>query len=346
MRKQKHKRWLSGVLSVLVGVALLTSTALAAGGSLVLNYSHRDGVSFSLYRVADIQPGGYELSGDFEDAPVSLPSGSSTNREWLDAANTLAGYAAGNHLTPAASGVITGGSLTFTGLDGLYLVVGDAYTVGSYTYTPTPFLVAVSGQTVTAQVKYDRNGGGGGDDDDDSDYANYRVVKVWKDGQGENRPNSVTIQLLRNGREYDQVELNSSNGWSHTWYSLDTSYRWQIMELDVPDGYTVSVSQSGTTFTVTNSSQSPGGPDNPGGSDDPNTPDDPDNPNVPDTPDTPDTPDVPDAPDSPDTPTEPDKPGLPQTGQLWWPVPFLAAGGAALIAISLLLRRGKKEDGT
>lgn len=29
----------------------------------------------------------------------------------------------------------------------------------------------------------------------------------------------------------------------------------------------------------------------------------------------------------PTTPPQPDKPTLPQTGQLWWPVPLLACGG-------------------
>ena len=43
-----------------------------------------------------------------------------------------------------------------------------------------------------------------------------------------------------------------------------------------------------------------------------------------------------------DTPTTPPPPSLPQTGQLWWPVPLLTAGGLLLIVIGLLRRRGEQ----
>lgn len=40
------------------------------------------------------------------------------------------------------------------------------------------------------------------------------------------------------------------------------------------------------------------------------------------------------------TPTDPGTPQLPNTGQLWWPVPMLAAAGMAFILIGLIRRRG------
>ena len=43
-------------------------------------------------------------------------------------------------------------------------------------------------------------------------------------------------------------------------------------------------------------------------------------------------------PDAP-PPTEPPKPDIPKTGQLWWPVPLLTAGGLALVTVGLLRRR-------
>lgn len=46
----------------------------------------------------------------------------------------------------------------------------------------------------------------------------------------------------------------------------------------------------------------------------------------------------------PVTPTQPDKPSLPQTGQLWWPVPVLMAAGLFLIVIGLLRRRGNAHE--
>ena len=40
---------------------------------------------------------------------------------------------------------------------------------------------------------------------------------------------------------------------------------------------------------------------------------------------------------------ESDGPRLPQTGQLWWPVPLLALAGAALMAAGILRRRGGRR---
>lgn len=44
------------------------------------------------------------------------------------------------------------------------------------------------------------------------------------------------------------------------------------------------------------------------------------------------------------TPTQPDNPTLPQTGQLWWPVPVLIAAGLLFIVIGLLRRRGAADE--
>lgn len=42
-------------------------------------------------------------------------------------------------------------------------------------------------------------------------------------------------------------------------------------------------------------------------------------------------------------PDEPTKPNLPQTGQLWWPVPVLLLSGMTLLLIGLLRRRGDAD---
>lgn len=43
-------------------------------------------------------------------------------------------------------------------------------------------------------------------------------------------------------------------------------------------------------------------------------------------------------------PTEPGKPTLPQTGQLWWPVPVLFAAGLLFVVIGLIRRRGIADE--
>ena len=43
----------------------------------------------------------------------------------------------------------------------------------------------------------------------------------------------------------------------------------------------------------------------------------------------------------PDSPSNPD---LPQTGQLWWPVPVLLCAGALFVVVGLIRRRGSKDE--
>lgn len=43
-------------------------------------------------------------------------------------------------------------------------------------------------------------------------------------------------------------------------------------------------------------------------------------------------------------PTKPTDPSLPQTGQLWWPVPLLAVAGMTLFAAGFALSRGKRKE--
>lgn len=62
------------------------------------------------------------------------------------------------------------------------------------------------------------------------------VRKVWVD-DGIGRPDSVTVQLLRDGKVRDEVELSQSNNWVYTWDRLDDDYNWSVLEAEVPDGY-------------------------------------------------------------------------------------------------------------
>jgi hypothetical protein len=47
--------------------------------------------------------------------------------------------------------------------------------------------------------------------------------------------------------------------------------------------------------------------------------------------------------DEPDKPDKPSEPHLPQTGQLWWPVPVLAFLGLILIIVGLALKRRSSQ---
>lgn len=302
--------------------------------SLTIQYPCR-GAAFRLYRAAEVSPyGEYTLTGDFKDYPVTLDQPDQAG--WRALAATLAGYAARDGIQPLAQGETDeNGRLTFSGLEpGLYLVTGEKCTAGGVTYTPEPFLVSLPGldgadnwvYEVTASPKHEQEKEPDGKPDGGT--VKRKVLKVWKDGGAEGRPASVTVQLLRNGKVYDTVVLSAENGWSHTWTGLDRDDTWQVVEADVPEGCTVTVTREGITFVVTNTRE-----------------DVPDGPN-PENPDQPGEPGSPDGPGggSPDQPQTPQGPALPQTGTLWWPVPLLACGGMALFLMGWARRRSEGRD--
>mgnify|MGYP002796700086 FL=1 len=105
----------------------------------------------------------------------------------------------------------------------------------------------------------DEPGGDPGDDPDDDpgddprpSYTSLTVNKVWVLDDGGEAPVSVTVELLRNNRVYEEVTLDEDNDWSHTWTRLDARYNWKVQEADVPDGFTAEVSHRGTIWTITN----------------------------------------------------------------------------------------------
>ena len=91
----------------------------------------------------------------------------------------------------------------------------------------------------------------------------YTVTKTWKDGDGTDRPESITVVLLRNGKTYKSEQLNADNSWSHIWKDLPvytftredgtlksvTKNVYTVEEVNAPDGYVSSV--SGNTITNT-----------------------------------------------------------------------------------------------
>lgn len=184
-------------------------------------------------------------------------------------------------------------------------------------------------------------GGEPGDDpsDDSGDdprpsYTSLTVNKEWILDDGGEAPVSVTVELLRNNRVYEEVTLDEDNDWSHTWTHLNDRYNWKVREADVPDGFTAEVSHRGTIWTITND-DIPEDPETP-----PEEPDEPDEPDTPEDPVTPDEPDVPDTPDTPDEPNTPNEPTLPQTGQNWRLVWILAITGAVLVLVGILGKKG------
>ncbi len=286
----------------------LTAFAEESDYSLTVNFvtdeaGAIEGSQFELYYA--LEPDG-TLFGDFADLDVEV--GDLTSSENVSVlASTLAAYVDGGFTENIDEvGTNSLGEAKFTGLDaGIYLVVGSSVEVNGIRYAPKPALIRIPGhdmegelvKDVVANVKYDRIL---------PDPISRSVTKVWDDNNSPTRPGSVTVQLLKDGKVYDEAVLSAANNWSHTWNDLDALADWSVVEPKVPDGYTVSISLDNTKFTVVNKSSkvvppNPQGIGNGGGTN--------------------------------------NQTKLPQTGQLWWPVPILLVSGCVLVLVGVISSR-------
>ena len=211
----------------------------------------------------------FTLTGDFAGYPVSLEDLDSSG--WRALAQTLDAYVGRDSLAPFKTAVTdAAGKAAFEHLPvGLYLVTGDRYEEGDHTYIPEAFMASLPGlgqetdewiYDMTAACKYNSD-----QDSGEDGSLSRKVLKVWNDdGHESKRPESIRVQLLKDGQVYDTVTLNAENNWRHTWSDLDKDSNWEVTEYDTPSGYTVSVDRQGITFVMTNTRRGGGG----GGDDD------------------------------------------------------------------------------
>ena len=356
------------VLTVAISlVAIPVRSAYAYGpidvdrtGSLTVIYRDGDaavaGVPIELRRVADVSAGGvFTFTDTYADYGVSLDIEDAAG--WRAAAQTLAGYVDRDDIPADATAVTdASGVVTFSSLKpGLYLDTSAPYEQDGIRYTQEPALVMVPQLDEYDQWDYDAEvvlkfteeqlpPAPVGED--------FKVVKLWLSDEGAGRPDSVTVQLLRDGEVFDTQVLSDENGWVYVWEDLDSSYTWTVVEVDVPDGYTTVVHREGDTFVIENTLE-PGDPSDPDDPDKPEDPDDPEDPDEPEEPEEPEEPGEPEEPDDPGDPGEPEEPGdpgepeepgdpgkpweptdfLPQTGISHWVIAPIALTGMILFAI-------------
>ena len=380
----KLKTWLrqavAGALCLLLCIAGMTGTALGdmqpldnldMECSLAVKYLHGD-KNVSIYRVAGVSEYLYFTpEGEFKDILNGLSDETLRDLNNIGTDGTWRRLAKALDLEVLRRGDVdtlavaktkkenNGFFARFEGLTpGLYLVTSERYSVEEQLdngetktvwYDAAPYLVCLPGWSETdkawnGDVVMDVSGKMSGSVDE---KISIKVLKVWLDSSGRptgSHPSSVTINLLCDGKPYESVTLDES-GWSKVWTDLDNAHRWDVEETSI-SGWNSSVdSDDGRSFTVTNRKKPDG---NGGGGNDPSPTPPPDEITIKD----PEVPlSVPPLEDEPEDPEEieiddPDVPlgELPQTGQLWWPVPLLAVSGMFLLLFGWGRSRRERYD--
>lgn len=361
-------------LLFIVAVMCVFSCAAAADEPVGVSLFYRSenenlvGATFDLYRIAQKDPEGqWQLCAPFDSYPVQ------PNENWERLASTLEGYVLRDHPAPSHSGSTNANGFlrlpqqTGDMKYGLYLLVGHPHTQNNKRYTAQPVMLelpylSTDGSTwrydVLVNLKSEAD-----ETPDDPQTVTRKVLKVWNDqGQEQNRPAEITVDLLKNGAVAETVVLNAQNHWRWTWLNLDARARWHVVERN-PQGYSVQVVQEGITFVITNTFEQPEPTPTPTATPVPSptgsitptpspsagvTPTPSPSAGVTPTPSpttgvtsTPSpTAGVTPTPAPYVTPTpRPSQPTLPQTGQLWWPVPALVCAGLLFMILGLLRRR-------
>lgn len=345
------KKWMICILCVLLSLGLFPAGATSLDPqqpcSLTLSYQQGGnpypGLTVDIYRVAEARAdGSFHLTADYAPSGVDI-SHVTSQQEWRDIADTLSAHIAAGQFSPTCTATTSqDGVAAFPALDtGLYLVgqvtAGKEYQFERFmVYLPTPADGAFQ-YDVTAKPKPGPL----------PSYTEYQVLKLWKDsGSSKDRPESVTVDILRDGQVQESVILSNDNNWSYSWQVPDGSGTWTVSERDVPAGYRATVSVRETTFVITNTKRTPPEPEQP------DTPSIPDLPSVPvgpgssETPVDPDIPGSPNIPDQPETPVEP-SPGVPKTGDaapLELYIMAMCISGLLLMVLGLGGRRSRRHE--
>ncbi len=272
---------------------------------------------------------GYVLKDRFAKYPIKLNQ--KTQAEWAGQAQALASYIHRDHLSADYSQTTDRtGKAYFTNLKkGIYLVMAQTFEKDGYVYKAMPYFLTIPGKTedgklqydITTSAKYEKT-------PSTDDIVDYKAAKTWSDqGHEKNRPKSITVQLLCDGNVYDEVKLSEKNNWQYTWKDLSSKHQWEAIEKKEARNYFVSVSKQEHSFiikniywedeyyhdTTTTEKRKTTTKEKTNKSNKTNT-----------------------------TTQKIEK--LPQTGQLWWPLPFLAAGGILCISIGMIKKKRENNE--
>ena len=277
-------------------------------GSLTL-HSKSEGKIFSLYKVADFsETGKFDNIADW--VPEDVTDFESLDSEgWRVLARELAECVnSDKDILPVHQDMTDkNGQILWSGLQkGLYLVIGERIEDEEYIYTSSPSLVTIPNRTEEG-VWYNTPEITVKESSVDKYEKNdITVVKIWKDaGLEDSRPKEITVQLLKDGKPYGESVK----------LNKDNNWQYEWKELSARYEWTVKEKDvpKGYTAAVHQDGQKW---------------------IITNTADK-----------STVKSTNTSGSKLPQTGQLWWPVPFLTLVGIVLYLVGWIFsKKDKKED--
>lgn len=314
------------LLCIAMATMLFSVNTFAAGPidvdravSLTLSYKSGDknlvGAKFGLYYVASVDEyGNFATTEQFAKYNVNINIKGKNDEEWRKAASTLEGYILRDKITPTDSGKTNqNGELAFPTKEGvklssgLYIVVGERHRQDIYMYDAASFMVMLPTEDLTEnEWKYDVKV-----------TVKLDYEKEWKE---DNTTDCKVLKVWKdtgfeNKRPKEISVQLLRNGKVYETVKLNAKNNWRYTWANLDDSYNWTVvekDQSGYIVTTVKEGITFAIT------------------NI--------------YPDGGNAPTKPVKPNLPQTGQLWWPVPIMFSAGLLFVIIGLALKRGEADE--
>lgn len=305
-----------GIIMFLVPIQA-NSVSTQQENIITIYYHNEDvpivGAQFDVFHLGVVnESNSFTASDVFKDSNIDFRISNTSN--WRDLAVTLEGYILRDNIDASFSGKTDEqGQLQFRVNDDkeqdLYLIIGSRHTQDDCVYNASAVIICFDQENDS-------------DDrplelviqpkfrilaaNDSVESIDIKATKIWRDqGYETIRPEEITVQLLKNGIVFDDAVLSKDNDWTFAWENLDATASWHITEVDEND-YLVFISHDNNRFFVSNTYAGQEIP----------------------------------LPDS----TEPADPSLPQSGQVWWPVPVLIILGFLFLLLGSFCKRGTKDE--
>ena len=321
------KSVVSTFLCFLIFLLIFSVNAFGVNGQgIVIEFKDGDlplvDAEFNLYYVGTVSGNKIIPTEKFVSYPVSFDISDSEKLE--NFAVTLNSYVSTYNISESFK--------DFTDSDGIADFDGKKFDNGVYLLTakkhhqngkfyfckPTIVVLPVNGfDNVTIKPKFET------EDDSTETKVSVKVIKAWENDSVESRPESIEVNLLKDAEIFATVTLSEENSWKFQWTELSPQYRWTVSENGVPFGYTVSISQYGNAFLITNTAD-----------------EDKEETTVSDEYFESTT----KVPTDELTEPETEKPELPATGMLLWPIPYLALFGILLFTVGFVIKRKSETE--
>ena len=250
------------MLSVSTFAASDTMDAIDTDRECALTLSYTcDGVAFpdlepKLYKVADVSADfQYALTSPFAASGLIL-NGIQTQGEWNVVRSTLDAYILANDLSPLstaatdASGMASFGALK----PGLYLVSSLRAATDDLNCGFASALIALPGLDGGGEWLYQVAATPKSEilpPPEPDEETELKILILWSGDDHNDRPESVQVDIFRNGAYYDTAILSEESDWAHKWMTKDDGADWMVGVSNVPEGYKLTINRQGNTFILT-----------------------------------------------------------------------------------------------